>query len=188
MLTIYLARHGETVENRAGILQGCTHGHLNEAGKEQVERLRRELEGLQFEAIVSSDLKRAMDSALILNKYFNLPVEECVLLRERDWGTLTGVLCEEAKKLERFPDSVETLEQGMNRAVEFINAMFEKYDGKKILAVGHGFINRCILAAAGGVARNEIPRIANAECRIIRIENRIPYLFREEGKDEASAN
>ena len=103
MLTIYLIRHGETIENCSGILQGCTPGHLNKKGEEQIKALSDRLEDLKFDAFVSSDLKRALDSAAIINKKFNLPIDLCPLLRERDWGSLTGMSYHGSKEIRCIP-------------------------------------------------------------------------------------
>ena len=187
MLTIYLIRHGETIENCSGILQGCTPGRLNKKGEEQIKALSDRLGGLKFDAFVSSDLKRALDSAAIINKKFNLPIDLCPLLRERDWGSLTGMSYTEAKKLDVFPNDVETQEHGCARAVEFLNTMIIKYDGKTILAMGHGFINRCVLSAVYGIPKSEVQRMDNGECRIFSYENTIE-LNNSTETDEVSAN
>ena len=64
-MIIYIVRHGQTEENLQRILQGHMPGTLTEQGKEQVQRAAEQLskEGVKFTRIVSSDLKRAMDSA-----------------------------------------------------------------------------------------------------------------------------
>lgn len=188
MLTIYLMRHGETEENSRGILQGCTPGHLNEKGCQQIRELRDSLSGLKFDAFVSSDLKRALDSAAIVNEAFGLPIEKCALLRERNWGSLTGMSCLEARKLKTFPPDVETPEQGLKRAVEFLNDMLKEHDGKKILAMGHGFINRCIFSAVYGIPRREVPRYGNGECRVFSYGKPVELRCLGDEPDEASAN
>lgn len=96
MMIIYIVRHGQTEENLQRILQGHMPGTLTELGKEQVQRAAEQLskEGVKltasssktFTRIVSSDLKRAMDSAQIIADKLNLPVIPMEILRERDWG------------------------------------------------------------------------------------------------------
>lgn len=56
---IYLIRHGETNENRAGIIQGQMDTVLNEAGVEQAHLCGQALEDVPFAAAFTSDLKRA---------------------------------------------------------------------------------------------------------------------------------
>ena len=68
MMIIYIVRHGQTEENLQRILQGHMPGTLTEKGKEQVRKTAELLakEGVKFTKLVSSDLKRAMDSAHII--------------------------------------------------------------------------------------------------------------------------
>ena len=59
MTTIYLVRHGETVDNARQIMQGQTQGELNDEGRRQACQVAHRLAGERFDAVVSSDLKRA---------------------------------------------------------------------------------------------------------------------------------
>lgn len=87
MTTLYLVRHGETFDNVAHIMQGQRQGELTDFGISQIEELATSLSDVHFDAIVSSDLKRAFDSAQILARRFVLQVQKTQLLRER-----TGVI------------------------------------------------------------------------------------------------
>ena len=63
MTTLYLVRHGETKDNVAKIMQGQRQGDLTPAGARQIEELSSSLSGIHLDAIISSDLQRAYDSA-----------------------------------------------------------------------------------------------------------------------------
>ena len=95
MITLYLARHGQTEENMTRIFQGHMPGTLTVEGIAQAEALRDTLRDISLDAVVSSDLKRCVDTARIAVEGRNLPWEKMVLLREIDWGSWTGL----AKKL-----------------------------------------------------------------------------------------
>ena len=82
MITLYLARHGQTVENIARIFQGHMPGTLTVEGIAQAEALRDTLRNISLDAVVSSDLKRCVDTARIAVEGRNLPWEKTVLLRE----------------------------------------------------------------------------------------------------------
>ena len=56
MLTLTLARHGQTVENKEGILQGQSPGHLNATGITQAETLRDRLRPEDYDLILTGDL------------------------------------------------------------------------------------------------------------------------------------
>lgn len=60
MITLYLARHGQTEENIARIFQGHMPGTLTVEGIAQAEALRDTLRNISLDAVVSSDLKRCV--------------------------------------------------------------------------------------------------------------------------------
>ena len=91
MTELYLVRHGQTEENAAHILQGHMPGHLSHEGIAQAQALRDKLKNIRFDALLCSDLRRCMDTAMILNEPHGLPLESTPLLRERDWGPFTGM-------------------------------------------------------------------------------------------------
>jgi broad specificity phosphatase PhoE len=65
---LLLVRHGETDWNAEGRLQGHTDRPLNEYGRRQAQRLADELAGEELEAIYSSDLARARETAEIVGE------------------------------------------------------------------------------------------------------------------------
>lgn len=190
MLRMYLVRHGETEENRANLLQGQTPGHLTELGRSQARKLGKTLSNVEFDAVVSSPLERAAETTRIIlhEGLHGNEIEFCDLLKERDWGSLTMKSYAEARSLKMFPADVETLKEGMERARRFVNLMFRRYDGETILCVGHGFIDRCILSQIYGVDKNAVPRMENAECRIVEVTGEIEGNRTCVSPDEASAN
>lgn len=170
MVTLYLARHGETEENVTGVLQGHMPGHLTPLGIEQARQLAVSLpSGPRFHALLSSDLERAMRTAGFLSARTGLPVTPCPLLRERDWGSLTGCPVAEARGMAVFPPDVETVEAMFARAERFLHLLRRQYDGSCVLAVGHGLFCRCVQAVLEGCAIRDIRRWQNAEVRCFRI-------------------
>ena len=83
MTDLYLVRHGETVDNANKIMQGQTQGELNANGIEQARTVAKNLAVEQFDAIVSSDLKRSFDTASIIAEPHGKEVITTPLLRER---------------------------------------------------------------------------------------------------------
>ena len=168
MTTLYLARHGETVDNVNKIMQGQTQGCVTEKGRQQACNLRDKLIQIHFDAIISSDLRRAIDTANIVAQPRKIEVEITPLLRERDWGSFTGCYIPDLKDLP-FTDDIETIEQLKKRAKVFLEYIKERYNDMTVLAVGHGIINKAIQSVAYGKPMNEIERMDNAEVRIIHI-------------------
>ena len=165
---LYLTRHGETVDNANQIMQGQVQGQLNEAGIRQAEALRDRLAALRFDAFVASDLKRAIDTARIVAAPHGLDVVTTPLLRERDWGACTGRYIPDLKD-EPWPDDVEPLEQLLQRAGEFLEFVRTNYGGKRVLAVGHGIVNKAIQAVRYGKQMHEVERMTNCEVRILEL-------------------
>ena len=161
---LFLVRHGETVDNANQTMQGQTQGELNERGILQAQELSEEWKDREIDVIVSSDLKRAVDTAAIVAAPHGLEVVKTPLLRERDWGDFTGRYIPDLKN-EPFPDNVESLENLLSRAGEFITYLRETFPGKKVLAVGHGIINKAIQAVYYHKSMREIQKMSNAEVR-----------------------
>lgn len=166
--TLYLTRHGETVDNANKIMQGQVQGRLNEVGVRQAEELRDRLSSVHFDAFVASDLKRAIDTARIVAAPYRLDVVTTPLLRERDWGAFTGRYIPDLKD-EPWPDDVESLEQLQRRSGEFLDFIRSNYAGKCVLAVGHGIVNKAIQAVHYGKQMREVERMANCEVRILEL-------------------
>jgi len=149
-------------------MQGQTQGQLTENGIRQAEDVRDKMAAEHFSAIISSDLRRSAHTAKIIAEPHRLEVIQMPLLRERDWGSFTGRYIPELKG-EVWPDDIETLENLLSRAREFIAYVKETFPGKKVLAVGHGIMNKAIQAVYYGKQMNEVQRMTNAEVRILEL-------------------
>lgn len=176
MIELYLVRHGETEENVAQILQGHLPGHLTALGRQQASQLAERLNNghITFDTILCSDLQRTIDTATIISEHLNqnITITPCPLLRERDWGNSTGKAISLARS-EGIASDAESVNDMYKRALQFLSFSKEKYDNKKILAVGHGLFNRIIQAVLLGCSKKDIPRMQNAEVRHL-IVNKIP--------------
>lgn len=164
--TIFLVRHGETVDNARQIMQGQTQGELNEMGFKQAQEVAARLSSEAIDAVVASDLHRAIQTAEIIAKPHGLPVETTPLLRERDWGGFTGRFIPDLRG-EVWPDDIESEDALLKRAHDFLQIMTATYDGKRVVAVGHGIINKAILAVYASCSMKEVQRMMNAEVRIL---------------------
>ena len=166
MTTIFLVRHGETVDNARQIMQGQTQGELNEVGRQQAQQVAERLSTEAIDAVVASDLRRAIQTAEVIAKSHGLPVVTTPLLRERDWGSFTGRFIPDLRG-ETWPDDIESEEALLKRAQEFLQKMTATYEGKRVVAVGHGIINKAILAVYASCSMKEVQRMMNAEVRVL---------------------
>lgn len=176
MTTLYLVRHGETIDNQRQIMQGQTQGKLNETGIRQAEELHEKLADEGIDVYVSSDLNRSVETCRIIMGCKRTEVRGCggtdkpfvttPLLRERDWGSFTGRYIPDLKD-EVWPDDIETLDALKKRAQCFLNFIRESYPEQKVLAVGHGIINKAIQSVYFDKPMNEVARMMNAEVRVL---------------------
>ena len=168
MTTLYLVRHGETVDNANKIMQGQTQGELNEMGISQAVALSERFASESFDAFVSSDLQRSVHTCRIIAESHGKHVVTTPLLRERDWGSFTGRYIPDLKN-EVWPDDIETLEALKERARLFLDFIREHYPGRRVLAVGHGIINKAIQSVYYDKPMNEVMRMENGEVRILEL-------------------
>ena len=174
MTTILLARHGESDWNRTKRWQGFADRPLTERGRQQAVELAERLADTDLDAIYSSDLQRARETAEIVARTKGLPVRTAPDLREVDVGSWSGLTRAEAEV--RFPDAYqrwlrggegwddgETYEQLGKRVVQAINQIARDNGGGRVLVVAHGGSIRAVHAAALGVDVHAYRRIQRVE-------------------------
>ena len=177
-MTLYIVRHGLTEENNQQILQGHLPGILTETGKEQMRKAADRLVEIdvEYDCLISSDLRRALDSAEIIANRLNMSVSPNKLLRERDWGTYTGISVSEAREkyykdgMWNFPlteHPVETEEQLAARAHKALNELKEQHPNENIIIVTHGLFARFLIAAQCNCDFREVTPLVNAEVRVL---------------------
>ncbi len=102
-MKIYLMRHGETEYNRVGRLQGQSDIPLNEFGIQLAEKTAEGLKSVNFDAVFSSPLQRALETARIVTGSRDVKVETDERLKEIHFGAGEGARFDEAKKDEAHP-------------------------------------------------------------------------------------
>ena len=182
--TVHLVRHGETDWNREGRWQGHSDVPLNPAGREQALRLARRLaeEGLRFDALYSSDLSRAWDTAVAVGGALGLQPRAAPALREIDLGAWAGkthadIAAEypdQWRKLHRNEDfprgGGETFAAFQARVMGWLDGAAERHAGGRICAVTHGGWIRAAALHAFGLTwgeRDRIPAIGNGSITIL---------------------
>lgn len=169
MTKLYLVRHGETVDNAAKILQGQEPGRLNQTGVRQVEEVRDRMRNAAIDVFMASDLHRAVQTCEIIAEPHHKPVETTTLLRERDWGDFTGRYIPDLQAVREWPRNVESLEAIKERARRFLAMVRTRYEGKTVLAVGHGIVNKAVQSVYFDKPMNEVEKMGNAEVRVLML-------------------
>lgn len=99
MTTIGFIRHGSTEWNRLGKLQGQLDTDLTDEGREQARLLGIRLANESWDGIISSDLKRAKETAQIMSKLSGIPIIGMDnRLRERRYGQVEGTTVAEREE------------------------------------------------------------------------------------------
>ena len=146
MTTILLARHGETDWNRENRWQGWADPPLNDAGRAQARALAEQLQETPFDAVYSSDLRRAHETAEIVAAPHGVPVISDPGLREIDVGSWSGLTHAEIE--EHFPGGErpdgETREQHLERVLRAAEGIARANPNRRILLVTHGGTMRAL--------------------------------------------
>ena len=162
---ILLIRHGETAWNAERRLQGHIDIALNTEGERQADALASALASERIDAIISSDLQRAHQTATAVARLHNLSVKTDPALRERCYGGFEGLLYAEIEQ--RYPaefaawqardvDSAipdgarrsETFRQFYQRSIDAILAWADIHSGETLAVVAHGGVLECAYRAA----------------------------------------
>jgi len=149
-MKLLLIRHGETTDNALNILQGHRPGKLSEKGINQSHSRGEKLKNTHIDLVLSSDLARSIETASIVNSYIGAPQKEEPLLKEKDWGSLTGKDISHYYEGD-FPDDIENDEMLFSRAEKLLKKLRKEHNNKTILLLGHGAINVAIKAAITAV-------------------------------------
>jgi broad specificity phosphatase PhoE len=183
--TVYLARHGESDWNVVRRWQGHADRPLTDTGREQARALAERLEGAGIEAVYSSDLLRAKETAATVADRLGLELHLLPELREVDVGSWSGLTREEAE--ERFPAAFERWGQGgaawedgesheqmAARVLTAVRRIAKRHPGGRVLIVAHGGPIRAVHAAALGIELHEHRRARpvepNARLSVVAVE------------------
>jgi broad specificity phosphatase PhoE len=146
---LLLVRHGETDWNAEGRLQGHTDRPLSDYGRGQARRLAADLEREKLEAIYSSDLARARETAEIVGERIGLPVVIDPDLREKDWGNWEGLTAAERDLVEFVGESTEAHRK---RTLRVLRRIAERHPADRVLVVTHGGSMRRVQTEVLGLA------------------------------------
>lgn len=166
---IYITRHGETEWNVEGRIQGHTDITLSERGREQAQMLARRLSTVRIDAVYSSDLARAAETAKVALGERDIPINFTQELREYHKGVFEGLTESEyrdkypelyepsmANDLDFAPPGGETIRETSVRLAGIVQRVKDAHLDECALIVGHGGSLR-----AGIVSLLDLPLEAN---------------------------
>ena len=165
----FIVRHGETVWNAQGRIQGHTDISLSERGIQQAKLVAKRLAGVSLDVAYSSDLARSAETARQILKQRTVPLHTTPRLREFNKGVFEGLTPEETGEqfpelfeasqvndLDFAPPGGETIRETSARMNAIMTELRARHPDENVLIVGHGGSLR-----AGFVALMELPLEAN---------------------------
>ena len=133
-MILYVVRHGQTDQNVLGLVQGDTESDLTEKGREEAKALRELVESLDVDIVVSSPLRRALDTAKLITGNKKEIITDDRLI-ERDYGLSEGKPVDEELTVKYWDfrlntdiNEVEKVQDLMFRITEFIEDLRNKYE------------------------------------------------------------
>jgi uncharacterized phosphatase len=165
MKHLYFARHGLSELNVKGLFAGVTDTPLTAEGRKQAKIAGKKAKSLPIEAIASSPLSRALETAQIIAKEVGISPQAIhvnKLLLERDFGSLEGQPWSPDLNLDGFSD-LETVDSLMERA-KLALEWLHTFEEDNVLVVSHGAFGRALRS----LLRDDYPfsrraPLANAE-------------------------
>ena len=162
-LTFYFVRHGRTLWNEQGLLQGFGNSALTELGVKGAKQTGAALQHIPFVAAYSSCLQRTIDTAQYILGERDVPLFQHKGLNEQYFGTWEGQLVDTLREHPEFQQLIkdpanykaqvnggETFEQLGERAMKALQDIIEIHAQGNILIVSHGHTLRLLLALLNG--------------------------------------
>ena len=176
---LYIVRHGETVWNREGRIQGHTDVALSERGLEQARLLAKRLNTVPFDAAYASDLRRAYETAAVVLEDRGVPIHPTPRLREYHKGRFEGMTEAElralypneypgyvSKDLDYAPKGGESTREVSARMAAVINEIKENHLSDNVLVVGHGGSLRAAMMSLLGMSLDANWRFVFGNCTL----------------------
>jgi broad specificity phosphatase PhoE len=184
--TIFLARHGESDWNVEKRFQGHSDRPLTERGREQAHALADLIGAEKIDAVYTSPLSRARETAEIVAARAGLEAVSLPELREVDTGSWSGLSRADVEA--RFPEGFarwrsggsgwedgESYEEMAERVIGALRKIAEDHPDGRVLVISHGGPIRAIHAAAEGLAIKDYRRLKpvepNARLSAVAVEN-----------------
>lgn len=161
MTKIYFVRHAEAEGNVKEFFQGRIDCDISEKGAVQLEYLAKRFETIDYDAIYSSPLKRAMATANAVNRRLKLPINEREDLIEINGGVWEGMFWTDIAK--NYPkehdlwkndmknfyvEGSERMSEVYGRMINAVEQIVRENEEKTVVVVSHGCALRNYLSYA----------------------------------------
>ncbi len=149
-MNLYVVRHGQTDWNINHMILSKTDIELNETGKKQAEEVAKKIEKEKIDLIISSPLKRTMQTADIINRKKNVSIIYDARIQERNFGEFEGLKDDNSKfNIHEFWDyekniqyeQAEDVRDFFERIITFLEFIKKEYKNSNVLLVTHGAVS-----------------------------------------------
>lgn len=183
MTKIILVRHGQTAWTPVNRIQGWLDIKLNEKGLKQAKRVAKELRKKKIDAIYSSELSRAYQTARTIARPHKLKVKKDINLNELNQGKWQGLLVKEVRRKYRElyrrweeeplsvkPPGGESILDLYERALHVLKGITKKYPRGRVVIVGHKVVNTVIKCYSLGINLSGVWKLLSREASWEEIE------------------
>ncbi len=183
MIRLIMVRHGQTTWNAESRYQGQSDPPLDATGEAQAAALARYLTAEQVDAMYSSDLLRARQTAAAIAQVVGLQPATDPRLRELAFGSWEGLTYREIQQrwpeqylawqndpVTRVPPGGETLAQTLQRVGAFVADLRSQRSGQTVMAVAHGGSLRAIVCFALNLPSHAFWRLTLASGSISELQ------------------
>lgn len=187
MTKIYLVRHAEAEGNLYRRIQGHQNGGVTPLGRRQIAAVGRRFASIHLDAVYSSDLIRAHETAKAVAAPSGVPVQTTPRLREvhvgvwedQPWGNVEYTQPDQMYNFSSDPqnwivEGAERYEELQERMLSTVRELGERHDGQTIAVVSHGMAIRTLLFTILGRPYDEFksfPHGDNTAVSLLTLEN-----------------
>lgn len=175
-MSLFVVRHGQTDWNKDRLIQGRIDIPLNEEGISQAKLTAKKLADIPLNVIYVSPLKRARQTADIINEGRNIPLIVDERIQEEYYGDLEGkprygevYLTQRQSFFKRYPHGESYLDV-VARVYPFLNEIKATRKGQNVLLVCHGGMSRVVNSYFYDMGNEEFVNFGLDNCEIARYE------------------
>ncbi len=175
-MAILMIRHGQTDWNLEKRPQGKADIPLNETGIKQAIEISQKLKDEKIDIIVSSPLKRAKQTAEIINTEIQCPILYEEGISERDMGEFEGKRIEESnleafwnyEKNEKY-EKAENIQDFFQRVYQTLDDIIGQYPEKNVLIVSHGGVSVPVYCYFNGIPdKDDLMELGLHNCEVVK--------------------
>jgi 2,3-bisphosphoglycerate-dependent phosphoglycerate mutase len=180
---LIFVRHGQTDWNAEGRIQGHIGPGLNALGRQQANEAAQALTGERIDAIYSSDLARARETAEIIGRAVGVSITEDMRLRERahgDWEAKTTAELDAQvpnwRELWRRVDldmrapGGESTRQVVARVTPMLEEIAAAHPNGRVIIVTHGGVIGTIRTIAANTPHGQEAKFGTKNCEIVPLK------------------